>query len=426
MKWFRACARSACVVLAAVFVVPGFAADDTPLTLRRAIDAALAGNPELQAFAFEFRAQDARIAQARLRPATELNLDVENILGSGEVRGAESAELTLGLSQVIELGDKRDARVGSASAARDLLRIDRQARQLDVLAEVTRRFITVVTRQEQLALADKAMKLAEQTVAGAKTRVSAAKSPHAELDRADIGLDRARLDAKRAMMRLDISRKQLAAMWGESQPVIDGQPMRRVAADLYALPEAGDFAALVARLERNPDFLRFASEARVRDAELRLAATLRRPDLTIGAGIRRLQAGKDEALVASFSMPLFSGNRARSHVAEAQANRDLVDAGRRIAEIKARTTLYELHRELRTALEEATSLRDDVIPRAAEALRETQYAYERGRYGYVELIDAQREFLALQTALIDASSNAQALRVEIERLTAAPLAPDTH
>ncbi|HET8880886.1 MAG TPA: TolC family protein [Solimonas sp.] len=227
-------------------------------------------------------------------------------------------------------------------------------------------------------------------------------------------------------MQLDTSRKQLAAMWGAPQPVIDGQPMGRVAADLYALPEAGDFAVLVARLERNPDFLRFASAARVREADLRLATTLRRPDLTIGAGIRRLQASKDEALVASFSMPLFSGNRAQSHVAEAQVNRELVDADRRAAEIRARTTLYELHRELGTALEEATSLRDDVIPRAAEALRETQYAYERGRYGYVERIDAQREFLELRAALIDASSNAQALRVEIERLTAAPLAPDTN
>src|SRR3546814_10691572 len=83
----------------------------------------------------------------------------------------------------------------------------RQARQLDVLAEVTRRFITVATRQEQLALAREALKLAEKTVSGARTRVDAAKSPHAELDRASIGLDRARLDERRAIVQLDTDRK---------------------------------------------------------------------------------------------------------------------------------------------------------------------------------------------------------------------------
>src|SRR3546814_10761464 len=79
----------------------------------------------------------------------------------------------------------------------------------------------------------------------------------------------------------------------------------------------------------------------------------------------------------------------------------------RHAEVKAKATLYELHRELGAALDEAQTLRDDILPRTSEALRETQYAYDRGRYSYIELVDAQREFLALRAALIDASSNAQ-------------------
>lgn len=426
MKWFHACALSVCLVAMTSFSTAVVAADESPLTLRRAIDATLAGNPELQTFAFEFRAQDARVEQARLRPAPTVSVDVENILGTGETRGTDSAEFTFALSQVIELGGKRGARIASAQAQRDVLAIDRQARQLDVLAEVTRRFIAVATRQEQLALAREALKLAEKTVSGARTRVDAAKSPHAELDRASIGLDRARLDERRAIVQLDTARKQLAAMWGESQPVLDNQIMGRAAADLYQLPPPTDFDELITRIERNPDFLRFASQARLADADLRLAATLRRPDVDVGVGLRRLQGSRDEALVASFSMPLFSGSRARSYLEEAQANRELVDAGRRVAEVKAKATLYELHRELGAALDEAQTLRDDILPRTSEALRETQYAYDRGRYSYIELVDAQREFLALRAALIDASSNAQSLRVEIERLTNAPLAPDTH
>lgn len=349
-------------------------------------------------------------------------LDVENFAGSGDLKGFDAAEATFALSQVIELGDKRDARIGAAQAGRSALDIERQAAQLDVLAEVTRRFIAVAQRQQQVRLASDAVGLAEKTVEASERRVNAAKSPHAELDRARIAFDRAKLDERATLADLDVARKQLAASWGESQPVIDGQPFGEVRADLFALPTAGDFPALAERLVNNPDFLRYASEARLRDAELRLASSLSRPDFTVSAGVRRFEEAKDQAFVASLAVPLFSGRRAEGFVAEARANRELVDVERRAAEVKAQATLYELHRQLIRAVSEATTLRDDIKPRSAEALNETEYAYERGRYSYLELVDAQREFLAVQAALIDAAASAHGLRAEIERLTNAPLA----
>lgn len=417
-------ALRACLLFSAVLTPAAFAANDgvgKDLTLQQAVSAALQGNPALQTFEFRFRAQDARGQQAALRPTPELSLDLENFAGSGDLKGVDGAEATFALSQVIELGDKRDARVGAAQASRSALDIERQAVQLDVLAEVTRRFIAVAQRQQQLQLARSAVALAEKTVEASERRVNAAKSPHAELDRARIAFDRARLEERATLVELDTSRKQLAATWGESQPVMSGQPVGEVRADLFSLPPTGDFAKLVTQLASNPDFLRFASEARLRDAELRLASTLRRPDITLGAGIRRLEETKDQAFVASLAVPLFSGRRAESFVAEAQANRELVDAERRAAEVKAQATLYELHRQLARAVAEAQTLRDDIQPRSAEALKETEYAYERGRYSYLELVDAQREYLAVQAALIDAAASAHGLRAEIERLTNAPL-----
>ena len=422
MKGFASRALGACWLVLVLLAAPARAADDAPpLTLRGAIDAALAGNPELQTFQFNFRAQDARTQQAALRPAPEVQLTGENLFGSGSFSGTDQAEITLAMSQVLELGGKRDARVAASRAGYNALTTERQAAQLDVLAEVTRRFITVAARQEQLKLEQRAVDLALRTVDGSERRVKAAKSPHAELDRARIALDRAKLAQKSAEVELDAARKQLAATWGETQPVISGRMFGEVNANLFDLPPTGDFADLVARLKSNPDFLRFASEARLRDAELRLATTMRRPDVTVGAGIRRLQDSKDEAFVASVSMPLFSSSRAKSFIAEAQAKRELVDAERRTAEVKAQATLYELYRQLGRAVLEAGTLKTDILPRTEEALNETEYAYQRGRFSYLELVDAQREFLAVQSALIEASANAHTLRAEIERLTDAPL-----
>lgn len=414
----RACFMAATLLTSAV---AGAAAPDG-LTLREAITAALARNPELGTYAFELRAAQAREQQAGLRPAPELAIEAENFAGAGETRAFDAAETTLALSQVLELGGKRGARLDAARAGSGAVDVARQAAQLDVLAEVTRRFIAVARAQERLTLARSATALGERTVEASQRRVEAAKSPHAELDRARIALDRYRLDEQAATADLDSARKQLAAMWGAPQPVIDGRMFAGVRAELFALPVAGDFDALAGRLATNPDFLRYASDARLRDAELRLATTLRRPDLTVSGGLRRFEASGDEVFVVSLSLPMFSGRRAEGYIAEAQANRERVDAQRRAAEVRAQATLYELHRQLTRAVAEAGTLADDIRPRAAEALQETEYAYTRGRYSYLELVDAQREYLSVQAALIEAAASAHLLRAEIERLTHTPLA----
>ena len=59
-----------------------------------------------------------------------------------------------------------------------------------------------------------------------------------------------------------------------------------------------------------------------------------------------------------------------------------------------------------------------------QVLEDTEYAYERGRYGYVELIEAQRATLTAERAQIDAAARAQELQNEIERLAGEPLAPE--
>jgi cobalt-zinc-cadmium efflux system outer membrane protein len=258
-------------------------------------------------------------------------------------------------------------------------------------------------------------------VQAADLRVRAAKASHVELDRATVALERARLDLRGTRSRLDAAGRSLAAMWGADDASIDGRPLGEVRGDLFQLPQVEDFAALIARLQAGPDFLRFASEERLRDAELRLAATQRRPDITLGGGLRRLQDSRDVALVASFSIPLFSGRRAESYIAEAAARRDAVGAAREAAFVKARAQLYGLYRELREAAATVNALDATLIPKMEEALKETEYAFERGRYSYLELVDAQREYLDVQRARIEAGAQTQILATEIERLTNAPL-----
>jgi outer membrane protein, heavy metal efflux system len=422
MNWLSARAYGACIGFIFAFLsVSTFATEPAEwragLSLSQAIAATLDKNPELQSSVYTLRAADGRIQQAGMSPSPEFSVQLENFGGSRRVSGTDAAEATFMLSQVIELGDKRGRRSLAAQAGRTVVSAEHDARQLDILAEVTRRFIHMATDQEDVKLTRRATVLAEKTIATVEKRVQAARSPAVELHRARIALTRVKLEEEHAEHELQSSRRKLAAMWGETEPEFG-----EVTADLFELPPLGSFDALVTRIKTNPDFTRFASEQRLRDAELRLAETRRVPNIQVGAGIRQLQETDDHAFVVSFSMPLFAGSRSAGSIAEASARREQVSMDERAAFIRAQAQLFELYQELKHSLTEAAVLRTEVLPQSESVLQQTEYAYQRGRYSYLEWIAAQRELLDAQRSLIDASANAHRYFAEIERLTGESLA----
>jgi cobalt-zinc-cadmium efflux system outer membrane protein len=382
------------------------------LTLASAIEQTLARNPELRAYAPRLVAARERAGSAALRPPFVLEVETQDVFGTGRASGFDSAESTFALSQVIELGGKRGVRMDAANAATELVDAERAAAELDVLAEVTRRLIHVAADQEHLTITMRATALADDNVAAASARVAAARAPDVELRRARVTRARAGVEQEHAEHELLTSRRKLAAMWGDGEATFE-----RVAADLYALPTSESYEALVARLAANPDFLRFASEERLRDAELRVAEAHARTDLTVRGGMRTLHDTNDEAFVFGVTLPLKAAARARNEIAAARAERDQSAAEREAHRVQAEAQLYELFQELRHAITEAEILRTTVLPEMEAALEATRYAFERGRYSYLEWVDAQRELVEVQRALIDAATNAHLYRTEIERLT---------
>lgn len=417
MSFFSSRLIGVCVVM---WSVTAWSADEagssTPLTLRAAIQSAVERNPSLKGFEYRLRAQDARLSSAGQKPAPELALELENAAGSGELRGTQAAETTVSISQVLELGGKRDARLQSGRLEGESLGLDRQVAQLDVIAEVVRRFVHIAADQEQLSLTRQATQLAKNTVDAVKRRVDAAKSPEVELHRANVEYIRAQVELRHAEHELQVSRRKLAAMWGDESPSFG-----EIEADLYRVPALTSFEELLSRLARNPRVEAFMTQARLRDAQLRLAESSAAPDVTLSAGARRFEESGDAAFVAGVSVPLFAGRRSKPAIAEARALRAQSDSDRDAALIDARTQLYEFYEELRHSIHEVQILRRDALPQMEEALQETQYAYDRGRYSFLELVDGQRAYLDTERAAIEAGLKVQTLVAEIERLTGAPL-----
>ena len=382
------------------------------LSLRDAIMATLAHNPQLNSFEFRRQAIEGELQTAGLKPALHVNTTLENAAGSGDYKGIKGAELTLALSSVIELGNKRDARLGVVTERQQGLAAQQRIVELDVLAEVTRRFIDVATAQQHLTLQQSTLALATETTQSIKSRVDAGNTPDAELARAQANQSRMAIELRQAELGFDTAKVKLSVLWAVTEPTFT-----YVNADLLTLGDSPSFNDLLNDLANNPDIQLYASEARLRDAEVRLALSQNKADLEWNAGVRRLQASKDSALVVGVSVPLFSGNRAAGEVTTARANRLNVDNEREIALLQLRAQLVGLYQERQAAIFEVTSLRNDVIPQLKKAVSGTRTAFDKGRYGYLELSTAQHELLEAEESLIDAAANAHLLRAEIERLS---------
>jgi cobalt-zinc-cadmium efflux system outer membrane protein len=386
------------------------------LSLRDAISATLNKNPQLSSFQFRRQALEGELQTAGLKPALRIGATLENVAGSGDYSGTKSAELTLALSSVIELGDKRDARVGVVTERQQGLAVQQRIVELDLLADVTRRFIDVASAQQQLTLQQSTLALVKETTASIKRRVDIGNTPDAELARAQANQSRTAIELRRAELSFDTAKIKLSALWGVTEPEFTS-----VNADLLTIDDSLPLNELLAGLAENPDILLFANETRLKDAEVRLALSQRKTDLEWNAGVRRLEASKDSALIVGISVPLFGSNRAAGEVASARANRLSVDNERDVALLKMRAQLAGLYQEHQAALFEVKSLRTDVIPQLKKAVNGTRAAFDKGRYGYLELSIAQHELLEAEAALIDAAANAHLLRAEIERLSGVPI-----
>jgi outer membrane protein, heavy metal efflux system len=396
-----------------------FAQAESPhsiLTLDTALKRAIEQNPSLKVFDFRNTALSGQMEIATLKPAYELGFEAENFSGSDELSGFDGAELTVSLSSALEMGDKRAARRGIVSNSRSVLDAKRQVESLELLGEVTRRYVDVLAKQEQVSLAKEANDLADETLNIVKKRAKAGATPDAEVKRAQAAAAQARLTLLSTQQQLDYLKVSLAALWGESSP-----NFANVEGDLYHFGTDVEFNTLFAKMEKNPAIRIFAAEERLRDAKVRVAKTQSKADISWSVGVRRFQANDDSALVAGFSMPLFSSRRNSGAVSTALAQRNEITVQKEIALLSMHTQLFRAFHNRRQAILAAKELQSTIIPALSDALKETQTAYQRGRYGYLEYVSARQELLNARRTLIESASSALTYGAEIEQLTAEPL-----
>ena len=385
------------------------------LTLRQALALALARSPELATVSYDIRIAEARVLQAKLRPNPELGLEAEDIVGSGEFSNAARSENTLQLSQLIELGRKRGARVREAGFGRDLARFDYETKKREVFVKTAEHFVDVLTGQRRVALNEELVQLANSFIPAVEKRVEAGKASDLEKTRFDVAIGSARIDLEQARSDLLSARQRLAAQWGSTKPRFGS-----AVGNLDATPAVGAFDALARRLETHPRLARFGTEIAHREAALAREKAAAVPDVTLRAGGRHIAESKDATAVVGLSLPLPFWNRNQGNIQAAREQIGRAGAEQATAASALTAELSTAYQNLSRARAAIGILRDTVLPGAESALKATGEGYEAGRFSYLDVLDARRTISAARIQYLQAISDYHKALHEVEALTADP------
>jgi cobalt-zinc-cadmium efflux system outer membrane protein len=182
------------------------------------------------------------------------------------------------------------------------------------------------------------------------------------------------------------------------------------------LPQLPDPATLKQRLERSPAMALARSELARRQALAQVEVTRRTPDLTLNVGSKRSEElGRTQA-VLGVSVPLPFFDRNQGNVLESARRvdkaRDELDA----ATLRLDTELSQAYEDFDVARQQALALNGDILPGAQSAYDAASTGFEYGKFGFLDVLDAQRTLLQAKSQYLNALADAHRAMAAISRI----------
>ena len=145
--------------------------------------------------------------------------------------------------------------------------------------------------------------------------------------------------------------------------------------------------------------------------------------MTLSLGVKRgrdAQTPRQQILLgASFPLPLF--DRQQGAVQAAQLQEQAARERQRASRLASTQALRSAYENYQSAVGELQLLQTQALPAAQSADRAARIGFEYGKFSFLELLDAQRSWLAAQNQALQTQANAYRALAEIESLLGQPL-----
>ena len=360
-----------------------------PDLLRQSAESA----PRLAVSQADVRVAEGQADQAGALPNPVIGFEAEN-LGAPSSGGLSQRQDTLSLSQALELGGKRSARVEAGRAEVAAAQARQQQARADFAHDLALAYGQAEAAQKRARLLDDDLVRAREGVRAARALVQAGREADLRAVQAQAAASGAEADAEAARADAAETLSRLSSLVGAVQPFTEVQASLLDIADAARPPPAepplSSPAIAVAQSERD------AAARRIR-----VERTQATPDVTVSLGARRFEGQSGGAVVAGLSAPIPLFDRNRGAVAAANARLNAADARLNAARLDAQADWRAAaaqanagHARLKAAAEAESAAQD--------AYRLSRIGYDAGRTSLFELSAARRSLVEAQSRLLDA------------------------
>lgn len=387
------------------------AATAEPLSLAKAIELALEGNPEVAAAKRQWEATEGQVLQGRSRPNPELAYSLEDTRSKTRTQSWQ-------LNLPVELGGKRAARTKAAEKTREQAQAQLAELQATVRANVAAAYFDVLTAQERLVLARDSAALAKSSTDTVSKRVAAGKVSPVEESKARVAEAGVRVELAQAASEQRNALSRLFALLGRIDApytVLEGK-----AENLPSVPSLADLQPLISSA---PGVVLARIEVDRRKALTALEQSKRVPDVTVSVGMQRSNETQRNVLLFGVSVPLPIFDRNQGNLLEALKLEDKARDELQAASVRLHSEVAQGQERLSTITAEVQSLQQDVLPGAKSAYDAATIGFENGKFNFLEVLDAQRTYFTAKSQYLKALGEAHRAAADIDRLLGASMVP---
>ena len=270
----------------------------------------------------------------------------------------------------------------------------------------------VLAEAEAVKLAIEQENLAKDILASVSRRVNAAAEPEIQRSKANVAYTSATIVRKQEESQLKMAKEKLARLWGESSFDVSLDHSH-----FFELEAPAPMPSYLAKLAEIPDMQRLVFLKAEKESLLELERAAAIPDPNFSIGLRDFRDSGDQALLFGVSLPIPILNQNRGNVTKAKAELLQTENDARQAELDLEQQLIENWQQWDSAYSEAKRLNGKLLPSADKAFRLARSGYNKGKFPYLEVLDAQRTLFDARSQHHSALKRYHTARANVERLT---------
>ncbi len=393
------------------------------LSAQQLVDAAAQRRSDLLAARQQLAIAQGNLVQAGLRPNPQLTSDYGSVrfLGPGS-----DYDLSVGVSQLFELGGKRSKRIAVAELQLAQTKAVVTALEWQVAADIRAAYARTLAAGRQLDTLERLIANLEEQVRITTVRLDAGDAAPLDLNLVRNETDRLRAQAisTRATLEGEIISLRLLAGFEMTEPLrIAPLPDRPPRLD-RSLPEL-----IAVALRERPDLQAARLGEQWGEARIRLAEAQAIPNVSSSVAYGRVRRTTDLpgslrlspmaqientlTFGVTIGLPVF--NRNQGQIASAVGERTQAQRQREFLEATIKRDVAFASSRYRAATEALTLYANQIVPRAEANVRVVRLGYSEGEFSAFEVVNEQRRLIDNQTAYNDALRDYYTALSELER-----------